>query len=94
MFGFDHSLFRVGRYPPSDFDVATEVARLVAAGHADQLILSAGRVRQDATAARTVAGAMPTSSSTSCLCCAQLGVEDGELDRMLVGNPRRLLTVS
>ena len=90
MFGFDHALFRVGRYPPSDFDVATEVARLVAAGHAGQLILS-----QDVcvkTRLRAYGGwgyAHILEHVVPVL--HELGVGDEHLEQVLVRNPARLL---
>ena len=40
LFGFDHSLLQAGRYPPSDYEVALTVARLVEEGHVRQLFLS------------------------------------------------------
>lgn len=93
MFGFDHALFQVGRYPPVDFDVAAEVARLVTAGYSSQLILS-----QDVcvkTRLRTFGGwgyAHILEHIAPML--RDLGVSDVALDEMLVANPRRLLTLS
>lgn len=92
MFGFDHALFRVGRYPPSDFEVAREVARLVAAGHAGQLILS-----QDVcvkTRLRAYGGwgyAHLLEHLVPVL--RDLGVSDDDLNQMLTGNPTRLLAI-
>lgn len=40
LFGFDHSLLGAGRYPPSDADAATAVARLVHEGWIERLVLS------------------------------------------------------
>ena len=40
LFGFDHSLIGVGRWPPSDGDVATTVAGLFATGHSRQVLIS------------------------------------------------------
>ena len=92
MFGFDHSLFRVGRYPPSDFDVASEVARLVEAGYRSQLILSQDicvKTRMIAFGGwgygHILAHVVPV--------LGQLGVSDADLSEMLEGNPRRLLVV-
>ncbi len=39
LFGFDHSLLGQGRWPPSDRDVAIEIARLVRAGFGDRIVL-------------------------------------------------------
>ena len=92
MFGFDHSLFRVGRYPPSDFDVATEVARLVAAGYASQIVLS-----QDVcvkTRLRAFGGwgyAHLLEHVVPLL--HELGVAEAAVAEMLVSNPARLLAV-
>lgn len=92
MFGFDHALFRVGRYPPSDFDVANEVARLVAAGYVMQVILS-----QDVcvkTRLRAYGGWGYAHLLEHVLpLLRDLGVGDQDLDRMLVGNPAQLLAV-
>lgn len=92
MFGFDHSLFRVGRYPPTDFDVATEVARLAAAGYADQLILSGDVCVKTRLLAYGGWGYAHVLEHVVPL-LRELGVGEAELDRILVGNPRRLLTV-
>lgn len=92
MFGFDHALFRVGRYPPTDFAVAAEVARLVTAGHASQLIVS-----QDVcvkTRLRAFGGwgyAHVLEHVVPLL--RELGVGDEALTEILEANPRRLLTV-
>lgn len=40
LFGFDHSLLQLGRYPPSDADVAVTIVRLARAGHAERLLIS------------------------------------------------------
>jgi phosphotriesterase-related protein len=92
MFGFDHALFRVGRYPPSDFEVATEVARLIEAGHAGQLILSQDvcvKTRLRAYGgwgyAHIIEHVVPV--------LRDLGVSAEDLDQILVRNPARLLAV-
>lgn len=93
LFGFDHSLLGPGRYPPSDEAVATCVARLVAQGWAEQLVLS-----QDVgvrTRLRAYGGwgyghllrhVVPLLSSK--------GVGPAAVGTMLVGNTRRLLTLA
>lgn len=92
MFGFDHALFRVGRYPPTDFTVAAEVARLVAAGHAPQLIVS-----QDVcvkTRLRVFGGWGYAHIHEHIVpLLVQLGVGLDDLAQILEANPRRLLTV-
>jgi phosphotriesterase-related protein len=40
LFGFDHSLLGLGRYPPSDAGVADVIVGLVHAGYAQQLLIS------------------------------------------------------
>jgi phosphotriesterase-related protein len=92
MFGFDHSLFRVGRYPPTDFDVAAEVARLLAAGHASQLILSQDVCAK--TRLRTFGGwGYDHVLEHVVPLLRELGVGDEDLTEVLEANPRRLLTV-
>jgi phosphotriesterase-related protein len=39
LFGFDHSLLGPGRWPPSDHDVGRAIVDLVAAGHAERIVL-------------------------------------------------------
>ena len=92
MFGFDHSLFRVGRYPPSDFDVANEIARLVQAGYLSQLIISQDicvKTRMIAFGGwgygHILAHVVPM--------LRQLGLTDDDLTQMLENNPRGLLVV-
>lgn len=92
MFGFDHALFRVGRYPPTDFDVAAEVARLVRIGYSSQLILS-----QDVcvkTRLVTFGGwGYKHIPQHIVPLLREFGVDEEHLSQMLEGNPRRLLTV-
>lgn len=40
LFGFDHSLLGLGRWPPSDADVADVAAGLVRAGHSGRVLVS------------------------------------------------------
>lgn len=92
MFGFDHALFRIGRYPPTDFEAANEVARLTRLGHAQQLVLSQDvcvktrlRAFQGWGYAHLLEHVVPL--------LRELGVGEDEVEQMLVHNPRRLLTV-
>jgi phosphotriesterase-related protein len=90
LFGFDHSLLGAGRYPPSDADAATAVARLVHDGWIQQLVLS-----QDVgvrTRLRRYGGwgyghllrhVVPL--------LRERGVDDTGLATLLVANPARLL---
>ena len=92
MFGFDHALFRVGRYPPSDFDVAVEIARLVAAGHVRQIVLSHDICVKTRLCAFGGWGYAHILEHIVPL-LGELGVSDDDLTEMLQENPRRLLTV-
>jgi phosphotriesterase-related protein len=92
MFGFDHSLFEVGRYPPTDFEVAVEVARLVAGGHASQLVLSQDVCVKTRLQAFGGWGYAHVLDHVAPL-LRQLGVGDEDLGEILEANPRRLLTV-
>lgn len=92
MFGFDHALFRVGRYPPSDYEVATEVARLVAAGHTAQLILAQDVCVKTRLLAFGGWGYAHVLQHVAPL-LGELGVGDDDLAQILDANPRRLLTV-
>ncbi len=40
LFGFDHSLLGVGRWPTSDLDAVEAIARLADAGYLDQIVIS------------------------------------------------------
>jgi phosphotriesterase-related protein len=93
LFGFDHSLLAVGRYPPSDYDVAGSVVRLIRDGHARRLLISMDiGVR---TRLRTFGGwgfghltrhVMPLLTS--------LGASAADLAVMLVENPRDVLGIA
>ena len=65
LFGFDHSLIGVGRWPPSDADVADTVARLFAAGHGSQ-VLDLARIGVRSGWSPTAHGATLTSPCMSC----------------------------
>lgn len=92
LFGFDHSLLGAGRWPPSDADVATTVARLVREGHGDRVLLSQDvgvRTRLRAYGgwgyAHLLEHVVPVLRSR--------GLERHEVDRLLIKNPARVLTV-
>ena len=92
LFGFDHSLWGLGRYAPSDFDVAGKVADLIRRGFRDQLLVS-----QDIgvrTRLRRYGGwgyshilrhVVPLLKKN--------GVTDQDISALLVVNPRRILTI-
>jgi phosphotriesterase-related protein len=92
LFGFDHSLLGLGRYPPSDFDVARGVVDLVERGFVAQLLLS-----QDVgvkTRLRRYGGwgyAHLFEHVVPLL--RELGLGAPEVDTLLVDNPRRALEV-
>jgi len=92
LFGFDHSLLGVGRWPPADRDVAGTVAQLVADGFADRIVLSQDiGVRTRLTAyggwgyGHLIRHVVPLLRAAGC------SVDD--LERMLVRNPARLLAI-
>jgi phosphotriesterase-related protein len=92
LFGFDHSLLTAGRYPPSDYDVAVNIVRLVRAGHATRLLIS-----QDIgvrTRLRAFGGwgyGHLTDHVVPLL--SQLGLTEAELKTILVANPARVLAI-
>jgi phosphotriesterase-related protein len=90
LFGFDHSLLGPGRWPPSDRDVAAVVASLVAAGHADRIVLGQDigvrtRLRRWGGwgYAHLLEHVVPVMR--------ELGIAEDALDTMLVRTPARLL---
>lgn len=92
LFGFDHSLLETGRYPPSDRDVALTVVRLVEEGHVEQLFLS-----QD-VGVRTRLTRYGGWGYTHLLIhvvplLLSLGLTMKDVDKMLVRNTARFLTV-
>lgn len=92
LFGFDHSLLTLGRYAPSDYDVAHKIVELIARGNRDQILISHDigvrtRLRQYggwgySHILRHVVPLLKQSGATS---------ED--IEALLVANPRRLLTI-
>lgn len=92
LFGFDHSLLGAGRWPPSDADVATTVARLVREGYGDGVLLSQDvgvRTRLRAYGgwgyAHLLEHVVPLLRSR--------GLEQHEVERLLIANPAQVLTV-
>lgn len=93
LFGFDHSLLGAGRYPPSDADVAATVARLSRAGLADRLLVSQdvgvrSRLRRYGGWGydHLLRHVVPLLRAA--------GMDDQDVDRLLIDNPRRLLTIA
>ena len=92
LFGFDHSLLGVGRWPPSDLDVAETVAALIAGGYADRLLLSHDiGVRSRLVAYGSWGYAHIHRHVLPLL--LKLGCTAGDIDQMMATNPARLLTV-
>jgi phosphotriesterase-related protein len=93
LFGFDHSLLGLGRYPPSDADVADVIVGLVDAGHGRQLLISCDvGVR---TRLRRYGGWGYEHLLTHVLpLLAAKGLDDDVLEQLLVDTPRRVLTIA
>jgi phosphotriesterase-related protein len=90
LFGFDHSLIQIGRYAPSDRDVAAKVVELGRAGFLERLLVS-----QD-VAVRTRLRAYGGWSYDHLLShvvplLVELGLDRAQVDTLLVENPRRVL---
>ena len=92
LFGFDHSLIGVGRWPPSDLEVAKVVVGLVQAGLGDQVLISHDiGVRTRLVAYGSWGYAHIPRHVVPLL--LELGLGEADIERLLVGNPARLLTV-
>jgi phosphotriesterase-related protein len=92
LFGFDHSLVGVGRWPPSDSDVADTVARLFAAGHGSQVMIS----HDIGVRSRLVAyGSWGYTHIVRHVVPLLLdrGMSEADIDELLVGNPARILAI-
>ena len=92
LFGFDHSLLGVGRWPPSDRDVATVIAALVREGYGDRIVLGQDigvRTRYKRWGGwgydHLLRHVVPL--------LREVGAGDDAIDAMLVANPARLLAV-
>ena len=93
LFGFDHSLLGLGRYPPSDYEVARTIASLVRRGYLSQILVS-----QDVgvrTRLRTFGGWGYAHVFEHVLpLLRQFGVDDAACETLLVDNPRRALELA
>ncbi len=92
LFGFDHSLLGLGRWPPSDRDVATTIVGLVEDGYGDRIVL--GQDVGVRTRLRRWGGwgyAHLLEHVVPLL--RELGIGDTDLEAMLVTTPARLLEV-
>lgn len=90
--GMDHAIYAAGRYVPSDYEVAKKVAELVAAGYAGQLLLSQDTSELIRLKAYGGWGFSHVLDHFVPL-LGTLGVGEADITRMLVDNPRRLLTI-
>lgn len=90
LFGFDHSLLGLGRWPPSDRDVAATIVSLVEDGYGDQIVL--GQDVGVRTRLRRWGGwgyAHLLEHVVPLL--RERGIADAALEAMLVTTPARLL---
>lgn len=92
LFGFDHSLLGLGRYPPSDADVASTIVRLVDAGCGSQLLISGDLGVRSRLHAYGGWGYDHVLRHVIPLLQAQ-GLDDPSIDVLLVRNPARVLTI-
>ena len=92
LFGFDHSLIGVGRWPPSDLDVARAVTELVTKGYGEQVMISHDiGVRSRLVAYGSWGYAHIPRHVVPLL--LELGMSDREVHQLLVANPARMLAV-
>jgi phosphotriesterase-related protein len=92
LFGFDHSLLGLGRYAPSDYDVAHKIVELIGRGNRDQILISHDigvrtRLRQYggwgySHILRHIVPLLEQSGATT-----------DDIEAILVANPRRILTI-
>lgn len=92
LFGFDHSLLGFGRYPPSDYDTAREVAALAELGFLDQLLVSQDVGVRTRLAAYGGWGYAHLLTRVVPL-LKEHGLDEDGLDALLVRNPRRALAI-
>jgi phosphotriesterase-related protein len=92
LFGFDHSLLGVGRWPPSDAEVAQTVVQLIGQGYGDRVLISQDigvRTRLRAYGswgyAHVLEHVVPLLQSE--------GLGDEDLHGLLVTNPARVLAL-
>jgi phosphotriesterase-related protein len=92
LFGFDHSALGLGRYIPSDFDVARKIMQLVGHGYRDQVLIS-----QDIgvrTRLRRYGGWGYSHILRHVVpLLIQSGATAEDVEAFLVANPQRILTI-
>jgi phosphotriesterase-related protein len=92
LFGFDHSALGMGRYVPSDFDVAHKIVELIGHGYRERILIS-----QDIgvrTRLRCYGGWGYSHMLRHVVpLFKQSGATDGDIKALLVQNPQRILTI-
>ena len=92
LFGFDHSALGLGRYIPSDFDVADKIVEFLRSGFRDQILIS-----QDIgvrTRLRKYGGWGYSHILRHVVpLLKQRGATSEDVDALLIVNPRRVLTI-
>jgi phosphotriesterase-related protein len=92
LFGFDHSALGLGRYVPSDFDVARKIVELIGHGYRDQILIS-----QDIgvrTRLRKYGGWGYSHMLRHVVpLLIQSGATPEDVEALLVVNPREVLTI-
>ncbi len=91
LFGFDHSLLTTGRYAPSDYDVAVNIARLVSAGFVNRVLISHDIGVRTRLKAYDGWGYSHISDHVVPMLQA-LGLTDQDLRMLLVTNPMDVLS--
>jgi len=92
LFGFDHSALGLGRYIPSDFDVARKIVELIGHGYRDQILIS-----QDIgvrTRLRKYGGWGYSHMLRHVVpLLKERGATPEDVEALLTANPRRVLTI-
>lgn len=92
LFGFDHSALGMGRYIPSDFDVAHKIMELIGHGYRERILIS-----QDIgvrTRLRCYGGWGYSHMLRHVVpLFKQSGATDEDISVLLVQNPQRILTI-
>jgi phosphotriesterase-related protein len=92
LFGFDHSALGLGRYVPSDFDVAHKIVELIGHGYREQILIS-----QDIgvrTRLRKYGGWGYSHILRHVVpLLKERGATPDDVEALLTANPRRVLTI-
>jgi phosphotriesterase-related protein len=92
LFGFDHSLIGAGRYPPSEWDQAEKLVDLARSGYGDRLMISQDIGEYIRLVAYGGWGYAHILRHIVPLLKGR-GMDDATVSRILVDNPRRILTI-